>query len=162
MELYVCVCEQTDIEAMGWFPDQVIASGILKKVWSLKSRRMGSLNIMVVTRERRSLLSERKSANLICRLTQLSVVGTNTIRVLAFSSEHSHSNNVPAAANLSVKYYAGRLVMFPQSTLGLFSFSLGLLNVSCHHSNRACQHSLTIALLLSHFLIPEIALHCEK
>lgn len=107
-------------------------------------------------------MSERKSANLICRLTQLSVVGTNTIRVLAFSLEHSHSNNVPAAANLSVKYYARRLVMFPQSTVGLFSFSLGLLNVSCHHSNRACQHSLTIALLLSHFLIPEIALHCEK
>lgn len=103
--------------------------------------------------------SERKSANLICRLTQLSVVGTNTIRVLASSSEHSHSNNVPAAAHLSVKYCAGRLVMFPQSTLGLFSFSLGLLNVSCHHSNRACQHSLTIVLLLSHFLIPEIALH---
>lgn len=161
MELHVCVCEQRDIKAMGWFPDQVIVSVVLKKVCSLKPRRMGSLNIMVVTRERRSLLSERKSANLTCRLTQLSVVGTNTIRVLAFNLEHTHSNNVPAAANLSVKYYAGRLVMFPQSTLG-FSFSLGLLNVSCHHSNRACQHSLTIALLLSHFLIPGIALYCEN
>lgn len=162
MELHVCVREQRDIKAMGWFPDQFTVLVILKKVCSLKSRRMGSLNIMVVTREKRSLLSERKSANLICHLTQLSVVGTNTIRVLAFSLEHSHSNNVPAAANLSVKCYAGRLVMFPQSTRGLFSFSLGLLNVSCHHSNWACQHSLTIALLLSHFLIPEIALHCER
>lgn len=160
MELHVCVREQRDIKAMDWFPDQVIVSVILKKVCSLKSRRMGSLNIMVITRER-SLLSQKKSANLICRLTQLSAVGTNTICVPAFSLEHSHSN-VPAAANLSVKYYAGRLVMFPQSTLGLFSFSLGLLNVSCHHSNGACQHSLTIALLLSHFLIPGIALHCEN
>lgn len=95
------------------WPDWVIVSVTLKKVYSLKSWRMGSLNIMVHSLMKGSLFCLKKSANLICHLTELSVVGTNSISVPAFSLEYSHSNNVPATANLSVKNYAGRLVMFP-------------------------------------------------